>query len=107
MTAKEFENLTMALTDRRNAIVASKRPDYTNDSVDVLANFKETAKRYGITPLQVFGVFFQKHITAIDAYIKNPDRKASEPIPDRIADAINYLELFNALAYEKEHHNDV
>ena len=54
------------------AILLSKGNDYTeggergDDSEDRLWNFKEVAKRFGLTPLQVWAVYWTKHNNAIE-----------------------------------------
>ena len=63
------------------------------------AGFKQGAIRIGLTPLQVWAIYFYKHIAAIETYVKNGS-VSSEPIEGRIADAINYLILLRALIEE-------
>jgi hypothetical protein len=76
----------------------TKGREYASDC-DATANFKARATEMGIDPLQVWGIFFGKHIDAIYAYIRN-GRTLSEPIESRIDDAILYLILLKALRSE-------
>lgn len=78
--------------------LARKGPDYCHGK-DRLENFKETAREWGLDPVEVWGIYFGKHIAAIRKYVK--DRKvSSEPIRSRFMDARNYLDLGLALIEE-------
>ena len=83
-----------------NEIEAAKRPAYTGDNTDVLHNFKEVAVRLGLKPIEVWGVYFLKHIDAITSYVKDQEIPQAEPIETRFADALNYLKLGLAIIYE-------
>jgi len=100
MNSEQYNLVTQRLTELRDSIVTAKRPEYTEANPDVLHNFKTVAKELGITPMQVWYVYFRKHITSISRYCTNPDASLAEPIEGRIADAMNYLELLNALRNE-------
>lgn len=101
MNLHEFDELRARLNAERETIVFAKRPEYTEGKTDVLSNFKQVAEELGISPLDVWYVYFRKHISSIVTYVKNPDVVLSEPIFGRIKDAMNYLELLAALAKEK------
>lgn len=106
MTQKEFakiikEELYVTASDIRNA----KEPEYTMESADILNNFKQSAKRSGVTPMQVWSIFFDKQLTSIQAHIKNPDLKQAEPLDSRWADLYNYLLLGFALYKETAEQN--
>lgn len=77
-----------------------KAKDYATDS-DALSNFKgEDAKALGLTPFQKWGVYFGKQAMSILGAIgKSPDAPSttSEPIEERIQDAIIYLVLLKCL----------
>ena len=68
---------------------------------DRLANFKEAAKRTGMTPEQVLLVYLDKHYASISNYIKDKAsgvvRPLSEPIDGRLDDIITYCLLAKAL----------
>jgi hypothetical protein len=81
------------LTQACDEVVERKGRDYTKGSSDRLANFREAGDEAGITPLQAWVVFFNKHIAAIKNYIKTGGQSESEPIMGRFVDAINYLRL--------------
>lgn len=92
-----YEQITAALNEKRNKIISTKRPEYTEGNEDVLNNFKVVAKELGCSSLQVWYVYFRKHIMSISQYCSDPNRQLSEPIEERICDGINYLELLNGL----------
>lgn len=83
-------------------LLAVKGKDYTIGTEDKLHNFKTVGEFTGMTPEQTLGVYFYKHIAAIFAYIKNSGQSESEPIEGRIADAVNYLLLFNKMVQERK-----
>jgi len=77
-----------------------KAKDYATNS-DALSNFKsQDAEALGLTPYQKWGVYFGKQAMSILGAIgKNPKfpSTTSEPIEERINDAIIYLVLFKCL----------
>lgn len=101
MTAEDFNKLVKQLEAVADGIVAAKRPDYTQESDDVLQNFKDAAALAGITPLQAWMVHFQKQFSAIARYVKNPACKPSETIESRFADLRNYLHLGYGLVIDQ------
>tara|TARA_R110002051_G_C8729875_1_gene497716 strand:- start:1868 stop:2206 length:339 start_codon:yes stop_codon:yes gene_type:complete len=105
MNKKEFESIKKYMLDKSKYIMDLKQPEYTNQSDDVLQNFKQTAKAIGITPMEVWAVFFNKHIQAILSHAGDVKLTHAEPIDNRYADAINYLFLGIALIKETNHFN--
>lgn len=101
MTQKEFEKIVKQLNDYSFDIMSNKRPEYTNESKDVLENFKSSAERLETTELKIWGTFFEKQIQSIYAHLKNANLKKSEPIHSRFADIINYCYLGYALFIER------
>lgn len=83
-------------------ISTAKRPGYTQGHEDVLHNFKFVAEQMGVTPMQVWGVYFLKHVMALSAYAKDPRIAQAEGLAGRFADALNYLFLGYALMVELE-----
>lgn len=76
-----------------------KGADYASDK-DVLDNFKRNAERLGLTPFQIWAVYFNKHIDSVNnAIAKTPANPhcITEPIGGRIVDAITYLKLLYCL----------
>ncbi len=81
-------------------VMAVKGEDYagTDHQPDVNLNFKKAADRWGITVLQAWGVYFGKHVDAIETFVrKGGVDSQSEPVLGRITDAVNYLFILLAL----------
>jgi len=102
MTDQEYDKTKKDLLDLAESIENAKRPGYTGANVDILHNFKSVASRLGLTPLQVWGVYFLKHIDAIQSFSKDPCIPQAEAIAGRFADAVNYLKLGYALVAEAQ-----
>lgn len=100
MTEAQFQMAVEYLRNTARDIEQAKRPGYTQANEDVLFNFKFVADQMGVTPMQVWGVYFLKHVMALSAYAKNAEIPQAEGIIGRFADAINYLYLGFALAKE-------
>lgn len=86
-------------------ILEVKGEDYTIGTGDRLHNFKTVAEFTGLTPEQVLGVYFYKHVSAIFSFIKKGGKSESEPIEGRIADCINYMLLFHKMVRERNRGN--
>lgn len=99
MTRDEFVKQRTKLLEECDQITISKGLDYTKSLPDVLTNFKE-GEVFGLTSLQTVGLFTKKHIDSIYNYIKTNSQSESEPIRERIKDAINYLIFINAIIEE-------
>ena len=102
MTQKQFDKLVDDLNDYSLEIMKNKRPEYTNQDLDVLNNFKSTGKRLDVSELKVWATFFEKQTQSVYAHIKNANLKKSEPIKSRFADIINYCYLGYALFNERD-----
>jgi len=98
MTFEDFDNLVENTFETLRSLRASKGKEYAN-SDDRLDNFKRIAKKKGVSPLVVAGVFLEKHLDALDYYTKN-GRIESESITGRIDDALLYLLLIKGLIVE-------
>lgn len=96
-----FRSVSDILHSGAKRIADDKRPAYTIGSDDVLRNFKSVAERIGITPMQVWGVYFLKHIDALTALAKSESIPQAEAIEGRFSDALNYLDLGYALHQEQ------
>ena len=107
MTQKEFIDTKKYILEKALDIMNAKQPEYTNKSIDVLHNFKSTAENIGITPMEVWAVFFNKHIQAILSHAGDPYMHQAEPIDSRYADAINYLFLGFAMLVEDQSKKDI
>jgi len=101
MTNDQYQSLSSELLSLAKSIEDSKRPAYTIGSLDVLNSFKSIATRVGVTPSQVWAVYFLKHVDAITAAANSDKIPQAEELSGRFADAINYLKLGWALISEK------
>lgn len=90
---QDYDGIAASLLATAHAIETAKRPGYTIGSADVLANFKRVAERTGMTPLQVWAVYFLKHVDAITTGACKPELPQAEALEGRFADAVNYLKL--------------
>jgi hypothetical protein len=78
-----------------------KGNDYTRGKGDLDRgdNFRQAAENNGITPLQAWGVYFYKHVSAVWRFLKD-GKVESEPIEERVYDIINYSILLLLLVGE-------
>ena len=107
MNKKDFQETRKYILDKAQDIMDAKQPEYTNKSMDVLYNFISTAKSIGIEPMEVWAVFFNKHVQAILSHAGDSNMKQAEPIESRYADAINYLFLGFALLIQDDNKKDI
>ena len=103
MTYEEFYTIVTEARARQLDLLQKKGVDYS-DGADRLSGFKQAGRRLGITPLQVLGVYLDKHLAAIGRYIRE-GQVESEPIQGRIDDAQNFLVLLLALIEEEAIHD--
>lgn len=100
MNQSDFDKVTAEMRQKCEEIVGAKRPAYTGASPDVLENFKWVGGTLGLTPMQVWGVLFLKHISALASFVKDPRIPQGEALDGRFADAHNYLDLGYAILRE-------
>lgn len=114
MDRNELKLIVMGRLDACQELLKTKGAAYTG-SVDVLANFKRNANALGLSKYQVWAVYANKHLDAVNTAIKGVTseqpipRDKSEGLPGRITDVINYFLLLEALLSEDENepkHND-
>jgi hypothetical protein len=83
--------------------MSSKGQEYTGGSPDRLNNFRQAGLDVGLPMEKVWYVFFNKHLRALQSYIKNGCVvKSNETIHSRIMDCIVYLLLFEKMSREIE-----
>lgn len=99
MTKKKFNKFLKQFHSSQEKLLISKGHDYTQGSDDRFLNFKEVASLTGMTPLQVWAVYWMKHVFAICTYVKFGEVK-SEGIEGRFLDEANYNVLGAALLSE-------
>jgi hypothetical protein len=107
MEKKELNSVKKYLLEKADEIMNKKQPEYTNQDLDVLNNFKTSAKLIGITPSEIWAAHFTKHVQSILSHAHNPGMQQAEPIETRYADALNYLFLGFSLIVEKELDKDI
>lgn len=100
MIQEEFNAIVSILRVEAQDVRRLKQPEYTLENTDILNNFKQSAIRAGVDPMQVWSIFFDKQLSSIQAHIKNPDLVQAEPLDSRWADLYNYLLLGFALYKE-------
>jgi hypothetical protein len=93
VTADTYERCAEDLLMEARHIVEGKRPAYTNNSDDVLANFRRIAQMTNQTPGQVLAIYMLKHVYAVTTALTNTEVKDPEETIGRFADTINYLLL--------------
>lgn len=96
MTKKHFNQFVKQFHREQEKLLLTKGHDYTMGNDDRLLNFKEVASLTGMTPLQVWSVYWLKHIFAICTYVKY-GKVSSEGIESRFLDEANYNLLGLAL----------
>lgn len=70
---------------------------------DSLSNFKRNAERLGMSPYQIWAVYFNKHVDSVNnAILQNPLTPVdkSEGLESRVTDLINYAMLLRCLLIE-------
>ncbi len=98
MKLETFDALVDAFFDKCKEVMKTKGADYTKQSDNKLANFEKAAGRRGMSPLNVIGVYQDKHRDCVDSYIKNGELESSESLEMRFVDEINYDLLMIAQA---------
>ncbi len=96
-----------SLLTRCDELLRVKGADYSGGTATLqhtrsqrLKSFYTAAERTGLTPMQVLSVLLTKHLQAIETFMKT-GQVSSEPIEERIVDAMNYLMLLNMLIAEQ------
>ena len=101
MDIPTFEKLVADARKQEDELLRQKGHDYTQGNADRLKNFKAIAARLNVTPMQVWAVYFFKHIDAIETFLRTGIIR-SETIAGRFADARNYLYLGQALLMDTQ-----
>ena len=101
MTSIEFNKIANKLDTLAKDIMNKKGPEYTQQDKDVLANFKNTGDRLNMSPIKIWGAYFDKQVSSIYAHANNANLKKAETIESRFADIINYCHLGLALFKER------
>lgn len=104
MNRTEFIKIRQELLEACADIMDSKNEDYTkgNQMQGDFLHFFNTGIDIGVPPAQTCGLLLKKQISAVYNYIKSEGQSESEPISERIKDAINYLIFLHALIIQNE-----
>ena len=103
MTKAERDKIFADLQKEIDGVLGTKGEAYIAGNSDVLSNFTRNAERLGMTPFQVWAVYFNKHIdTILNAIHKNPEHPVdiSEGLDGRILNGVIYLGLLKCLLVE-------
>ena len=99
MTIEERQKTIKSLMEEALNMAKSKGQDYSGNE-DSLANFKSNADTLGMTKFQVWAVYFNKHVNAINNSIKASPERPTLPLHGIIIEAIIYLSLLDCLIRE-------
>ncbi len=100
MTLSDFNEMIDSVLDECRDIINSKGVAYSGVD-DKFGNFNRIGKKLGLDRKKIWSVYFNKHIDAIDAFLRG-EYKDCEPIQGRIMDAINYLLLLYGMVEEED-----
>lgn len=104
MKIEERQKIVKEIMQEVLVMAKTKGHDYSG-IIDCLNNFKVNAERAGLTKYQIWQVYFNKHIDAINNAIKMNSTSPyygtkSESLHGRIIDAITYLTLLECMINE-------
>jgi len=102
MKSIEFNKLVNELDSYAQETMNKKGPEYTMQDQDVLNNFKSTAKKINVEPLDVWFAYFDKQISSVASHVNNKKLNKAEPMISRFGDIINYAKLGYALFKERD-----
>lgn len=100
MNKADFNQIVRQAEDRKLALRQNKGTEYTRGDDDVLANFKRVSAGVGLSPLQVWWVYFHKHVDALASFVRLGVEASDEGIEGRIDDLQVYLDLCRGLVAE-------
>ena len=100
MTFEERQSIIEGAFKRRSELMKNKGKEYSKGSQDVNFNFKEVAKRLGLTKEQVLMIYLEKAILSIEKWILDGELSSGETLISRLDDARNYLDILETLTKE-------
>jgi len=101
MTYEDFSKLFDERVSKLIETGAIKGKKYTEGSGDRLFNFKKEALEANLTPLQIWSVYFGKHLSAIRYYLRSGENIGEDICDTHIHDCIMYLFLLEGLIREQ------
>lgn len=102
MTPTQYNNNVKLIRKKCDEVMTSKGKSYAEND-DVLASFKRSSERTGLSVFQIWQVYFNKHVDSINNAIKHSPKYPqdnSEGIESRIIDLINYSQFLHMLLTE-------
>jgi hypothetical protein len=104
MIADELGKFFASFTNEQAQIMTDKGTSYSGvkdgEKKDRLANFKRIAADMDLTPMQVWLVYFLKHVDSVKTFVRTGHE--SEGFRSRALDIANYAILGAALVSEDE-----
>lgn len=100
MTNSEFESIRKRRQGKSDEVLIVKGNEYS-PGIDRLHNFKRVAERCRISPSHAAVVLESKHDVRLNDIIINDLPITIELIDEIIGDKYNYLQLLEALLWEK------
>lgn len=101
MNQKEFEAIFERQVEQSRETLIAKALEYV-DVDDRLHNFNVAAIFQGITPEEALLGMATKHFVSISDMVRKGEAYPAEYWNEKIGDAINYLILLRAVAFEAE-----
>ena len=111
METEKFKILVKDFIEHEEALLGTKREDYTKGDKDCLINFKEASAMLGMNPQFYCATLFMKHFHSVlnavkKGWIKPTDWVWSGPqgegLKQHLADARNFLLLLAALIQDEQ-----
>ncbi len=99
MTFQEFAAFQKKLFEDCIQMCDTKGLEYTSGK-DRFENFNDAATDMDVPRLKVAEIFLDKHMRAIESYIRTGKSYSTEPIRGRFVDAIVYLTLIAGMVEE-------
>jgi len=88
------------LQEKEYRVWLGKNSDYASRGAEEnpFSNFDYISEKLLLTPEQVVQVYLEKHLCAIEMYIKHGTLESGEGLLERIIDARNYLAILAGMA---------
>ena len=100
MKRSEMEKIVKKQFDACEKLLLSKSDEYTEDSEDKLAAFKQAGALLGTTPQAALIGMLVKHLTSVARMCKSGKDYPEELWSEKITDTINYMLLLRAVVTE-------
>jgi hypothetical protein len=101
MTNEDFVTFRDQFNKECEDTLLKKGEAYTQNSADRHKNFKANAERWGLSPIQVWAIYFGKHLDSITHFVKN-GKEGPEGVRGNFMDLRNYVDLGLSLIEEEK-----